>query len=162
MKRLYRVSSLIDNVIYNHRTYDKVPFNWFAAGREIADLPYEEMIINYPSLSEPNKKNARRYINELFSEEEAIRLKSELDRKSNSITTIEEVTLPVPDHIEPFGSLKSETGKGFTVLTALKSYKFPFKIKGFFNLANAFESLQGDDHPTQITRLPENLRKDLE
>ncbi|MCK4888887.1 MAG: hypothetical protein KAS97_03090 [Candidatus Aminicenantes bacterium] len=159
MQRLFRVSSLINNVTYEMKIYDKVAFHWFVADREDNGLIYEDKIINYSKLSEKNRKNAERYIRELFSEKDATLLKSELDRKSSIITTIEEVKLPIPDHIQPYGLLRVEKGKGFSDLSSHKSYEFPFKVKGFFNINDSYESLKGDENPTEITRLPENFLK---
>lgn len=161
MQRLFRVSSIINNVTYEMRTYDRVVFHWFVADREDSDLRYEDTIINYSKLSGKEKKNAERSIQELFSEEDASLLKSELDRKSSIITTIEEVKLPIPDHIQPYGTISVEKGKGFSDLSAHKSYEFPFKVKGFFNILNAYESLKGDENPTEITRLPEDFPKGI-
>ncbi len=159
MQRLFRVSSIINNVTYEMRTYDRVVFHWFIADREDKDLIYEDKIINYSKLSEKERENAERYIQELFSEKDATLLKSELDRKSSVITTIEEVKLPIPDHIQPYGLLRVEKGKGFSDLSSHKSYEFPFKVKGFFNINDSYESLKGDENPTEITRLPENFLK---
>ena len=159
MQKLFRVASTINNVTYEQKTYDRVVFHWFMADRKHKNLKYGDMIINYSSLSEKARINAENYINELFDEEEASILKSELDLKSNSFTTLEEVKLPVPDHIMPYGSLKTEKGKGFSDLSSHKSYTFPFKVKGFFNINDAFESIKGDEHPTEITRLPESFYK---
>jgi len=158
MKKLFRVSSLINNVTHENVKYDRVMFTWFIPDRDGSDIHYEELIINYSKLDPPEKKNGERYINELFNREEAELLKNELDLKSNSITTIEEVKLPVPDHLLPFGALKPEKGKGFWHLSAFKSYKLPFKVRGFFNIQDAYESLTADDHPTVITRIPDQIR----
>lgn len=160
MQKLFRVASIINNVTYDQKTYDRVAFHWFMADRKEKYLKYSELILNYSALSKRERKNAENYINELFSEEEAALLKSALDLKSNGLTTIEEVKLPVPDHIQPYGALASEKGKGFSDLSSHKSYEFPFKVKGFFNINEAFESIKGDEHPTEITQLPEGLFKE--
>ncbi len=159
MKKLFRVSSIINNVTYEKKSYDKVLFTWFIIERTDPDIKYDEVIINYSKINDKARKNGENYINELFTEEEALMLKSELDLKSTAITTIEEIKLPVPDHIEPFSSLKTEKGKGFSDLSAFKSYQLPFKVRGFFNINQSFEALRGDDHPTVITKIPEILRK---
>ncbi len=159
MQRLFRVSSIINNVTYELRTYDRVVFHWFISDRKDSDLIFDDKIINYSKLSDKEKKIAERYIKELFSEEDASLLKSELDNKSSIITTIEEVKLPIPDHIQPYGVLKVENGKGFSDLSSHKAYEFPFKVKGFFNINDAYESIKSDDHTTEITRLPENFLK---
>ncbi len=133
-------------------------FTWFIIDRVETETDYDKFIINYSTLNDKNRKNGEKYINELFTREEALMLKSELDLKSNTITNIEEVKLPVPDNIQPFSSIKIEKGKGFSDLSTFKSYQLPFKVSGFFNINDAFESLKGDDHPTEITRLPEILK----
>jgi len=159
MKKLFRVSSIINNVKYEKKSYDKVLFTWFIVERKLSEIKYDEVIINYSKINDKARENGENYINELFSKEDAVMLKSELDLKSTAITTIEEVKLPVPDHIEPFSSIKTEKGKGFSDLSEFKSYQLPFKVKGFFNINESFETLKGDDNPTVITTIPEVLRK---
>ena len=158
MKKLFRVSSIINNVTYEKKKYDKVLFTWFINDRNKTDAEYDSFIINYSTLNDKSRKNGEKYIDELFTREEALMLKAELDLKSNTITNIDEMKLPVPDHIQPFGSIEIEKGKGFSDLSAFKSYQLPFKVTGFFNINDAYESLKGDDHPTEITRLPEILK----
>ncbi|MEN8222371.1 MAG: hypothetical protein ABFR36_03845 [Acidobacteriota bacterium] len=159
MKKLFRVTSIINNVTYEKIKYDRVLFTWFIVDRIESEIMYEDVIINYSQLNEKDRNNGEKFINELFSYEEAQMLKSELDLKSSALSTIEEVKLPVPDHIEPFSSLKTEKGKGFSDLSAFKSYQLPFKVRGFFNINDSFESLKGDDQATVITKIPEILKK---
>ena len=159
MKKLFRVSSIINNVTYEKKNYDKVLFTWFIVERTESEIKYDEVIINYSKITGKSRKNGENYINELFSKEEAFMLKSELDLKSTAFTTIDEVKLPVSDHIKPFSSIKTEKGKGFSDLSEFKSYQLPFKVRGFFNINQSFEALKGDDHPTVITTIPEVLRK---
>ncbi len=160
MKKLYRVSSVIDNVIYEQKTFDKVIFNWFFSGRKEIGISYEDLVINYKKLSDKAKKNGEKFINELFTKEEALILKSELDRNSSGETTIEEIKLPVPDHMEPYSMLKSENGKGFSNLSARESYDLPFQVIGFFNIHDSYEAQKGDENPTEVTTLPDNFFKE--
>ncbi len=155
MQRLFRVTSLIDNVRYRDKIYDKVIFTWFMTDRDNCQFPYEDLIINYKILSEKEKKTSEKIINELFTESESKILKSELDRNSNSVTTINEVKLPVPDHISPYSELKIEEGTGFSDLSSRRSYNLPFGVKGFFNINDSYESISGDDNPTVVTKIPE-------
>jgi len=159
MQKLFRVSSVIDNVKYEHRNYDKVVFTWFMTDRDNSNFQYEDLIINYEILSTEAKYNSKKIINELFTENEAKILKSELDRNSNSATTINEVKLPVPDHISPYSELKIEEGVGFSDLSSRKSYNLPFGVKGFFNINDSYESILGDENPTVVTKIPDSFFK---
>ena len=114
-------------------------------------------MLNYDKLQEKERKNAEKYLNELFTEDESKILKAELDRNSASITTVEEIKLPVPDHLQPYSAIKTESGKGFSDLSSRKSYNLPFNVRGFFNVNDSDETIEGDDNPTVITRIPENF-----
>ncbi len=159
MERMFHVNSVIGNVTYENKQYDNVTFNWFVVDRKEMNFDLKEMIINYSQLSESEISNAVTYLSELFTESEANQLLSELQKNSNGLSKIEEVKLPIPDNLKPYSSLKSESGKGFYDLNSKKSYNFPFKVRGFFNISDSFESLSGDDNPTEVTRLPKNFFK---
>jgi len=67
MKKLFRVSSIINNVTYEKKKYDKVLFTWFITDKIKTEAEYDKLIINYSTLNEKSRKNGEKYINELFT-----------------------------------------------------------------------------------------------
>lgn len=162
MEKLFRVFSVMNGVLYKNRFYDNVVFNWFMIDRESFPFEFAEIIINYDNLKEKNKKKAEDYVREQFTKEEAELLKDMLDKKSSGLVRIEEIKLPVVDHLEGYNSLKPEQGKGFSDLYKKNSYNLPFKVKGFFNIDEADEKIIGDDKPTVLTRVAKDFFENKE
>ncbi len=60
-------------------------------------LPYEKLIFGYGRLNEIEKINARRYVNEKFTEQEAQTVKNVLENQYKVDVHLEEIRLPLHD-----------------------------------------------------------------
>jgi hypothetical protein len=74
MDELYIVNSLGNPSDYPDAALDQdgqVELDWFCSGRTQPIAPYETLITDYATLGEVHKENAQRYMDELFTREEA-------------------------------------------------------------------------------------------
>ncbi len=150
--KLFRVISRVNGIEFEKKRYDNVLFNWFVSERSFLPADTSISILNYEELTEPEKKNGRDYLSELFTRLEAESLKSFLDRTIEGTTTIEDVKLPVPDNVTSYASFKIRRGIGFTDLFKRKNYPLEFKVRGLFNINEAEESIRPDERPTIISK----------
>lgn len=109
-----------------------VTFYWFRD--EKTPRPYAELIKDYDPRDE-YVVYAEDNVEEKFTEAEANLLKEYLDRKHPSdVTTIEKVSLPLPNNILPLGAKPVGGGDDFYTLHKEPGYSLPFKALGYFNL----------------------------
>ena len=127
--KLYSVSTIVKE----YRGHSDVVFTWFRDQPD--DLrPYMELIEDY----DPDNR-ARAYpecaIDEYFTENEATALKAYLDRSyPESVTTIDEVKLPIPWNSIDYRAIPVGGGTGFLELWERPSYALPFRVCGYFDL----------------------------
>ena len=129
--KLYNVTT----VVKEYHDCKDVPFHWFRCDPGPQKLPYAELIQNY------NGDNfyAENYIGELFTADEAALVKDYLDRDDNSHknpTTINEVSLPIPNNVMGVGAIAVGGGDDFYMLDKNPDYSLPFKVWGYFNLVD--------------------------
>jgi hypothetical protein len=108
-----------------------VIFRWFREAMPQGRRPYADLIKDY----EPGNRDAfgvlERFVEELFTWDEAQRLKTYLDQhlEVQGDTVIKEATLPVENDSPPF-----EVGDRFYILPEEPEYSLPFEVVGLFNL----------------------------
>ena len=110
-----------------------VTFYWFRD--EKTPRPYAELIKDY----DPNDEYvvyAEDNVEEKFTEAEAALLKEYLDRRhpGDVTTTIEKVSLPLPNNILPLGAKPVGGGDNIYMLHEESEYSLPFKTLGYYDL----------------------------
>ena len=112
MNKLYHVYSIGNNIPFKGKNYDNVNINWYMVKRKKPAATFEEAIMNYNNLSKKKKKDPEKFINEQFTNEEALILKEYLVKLKNIVTQIEEINLPISDTKRGYGGMKfqGETG----------------------------------------------------
>ena len=125
--KLYRVHT----VVKQFHGCQNVPFDWFGCDRR-EPRPYPELIQGYS----PSDLDQEVAIDEMFTEVEAIALKEYLDREHGGagVTTIEEVSLPIPDSSIGIGAIPVGGGTDFHMLDKEPNYSLPFKAWAYFDL----------------------------
>lgn len=150
--RLFHVVSIANNVQYNKVSYDNVTIDWFVVDRKKPPVPYENSIFNYHNLPQKQRENPEAFINELFTEDEALQIKEYLEKRNN-VVKIDPAELPIADIKKGHKSFEVAEGTGFYVLHRKENYPFSFKVEGFFNVNLADESLKADDRVTVISKI---------
>lgn len=150
--RLFQVMSVANNVQYKKKSYDNVTIEWFVVDRKEPPVPFRDSIYNYHNLPEDQKKNTESYIKELFTEDEAHKIKEYLEKRNNAVK-IDPAELPISDIKKGHQSFEVTEGTGFYVLHKKETYPFSFKVEGFFNVNLADESYKADDRATVISKI---------
>ena len=119
-----------------------VTFNWFRAEAPAERRRYASLIEGY----EPGNAYAEGLIDELFTEDEALQLKEYLDRVhgKEGPTSIEEMSLPIPNNMMGHGARAVGGGDDFYQLFKEPEYSLPFKVMGYFDLVGR-ELVDGSD-----------------
>jgi hypothetical protein len=113
-----------------------VTFHWFYGAKRPEKRPYAELIEDY----DPNAGGiayTEDYIEEMFTEDEALQLKAYLDQRHDgdvNITAVEEVKLPIANNLAGFGAMTVGGLTDFCMLDREPEYSLPFKACGYLGL----------------------------
>ncbi len=109
-----------------------VVFQWFYnEDRQPGERPYAELI---KGLDPNDDVCAHGCIDEMFSEEEALRVKEYLDQTHPGTHTILEKELPISNTVLGFGEVPVGGGTDLYMLDKTPGYSLPFKVWGYFDL----------------------------
>jgi hypothetical protein len=147
-QRLYSVST----TARDFKGYKDVVFDWFRDGAPAERRNYATLIEDYDP-TDSMACYAEGCIDELFTEDEALKLKEYLDRVNGKEgpTTIEEVRLPIPNNTMGTGAIPVGGGQDFLEIYRRREYSLPFKVAGYFDLRGC-ERL--DEPDATITAFP--------
>jgi hypothetical protein len=150
--RIFAVNSLVWNFHYQGKYYEEVKINWFVLERKMPLVPYAEAIQDYAQLDEKERVFPEEYVNEQFSQEEAVSLKRFLDRQPATTTQIEAIEIPVMANVSGCQRLAAGSGNDFLALHKAKNYALTFKVEGYFSVRFAEPMVSGDDRATVVNR----------
>lgn len=109
-------------------------------GRRQPPLPYHLVIQNY----NPYGRGifwAERFVDELFTSEQAEQLEDYVNRWDGFETKVEEVELPVPIRLaRPFSAIPLEKGQGWLQIYKYDDYDLPFSVAGYFDARPVIEN----------------------
>jgi hypothetical protein len=124
-----------ESIVNEYSGYKNVKFNWFVVERYQPQAPYSELIKDYiPSEEHQYSKDA---IKEFFTEEEVILFEKYLYRKhadDQKKLEIEEVDLPIPNNMLPFGAIGEGSLDGYYDLYGEVGYNLPFAVSAYYDL----------------------------
>jgi hypothetical protein len=125
----------VTTVVKEYSGCKDVAFSWFKEKPEAGSRPYAQLIAGYPDGCGPgdSKAYAEEYIDELFTEHEAGQLADYLSTFKDSVTTIDEVALPVANNVMGFGALPVGRDTDFYMLSRHEAYQLPFSVWGYFD-----------------------------
>jgi hypothetical protein len=135
-----------------------VVFNWFRSEKPAEQRPYAKLIANH-NPSDDWAAYGEVYVDELFTEDEALQLKEYLDQnhREEATTEIRNQRLPiVPDVLIGFRGRAVGGGDGFYELFKEPQYSLPFKVEAYFDLVGR-ELVDGSDvyHHRLLLVLPD-------
>ena len=148
--KLFRVYSVVNNFRYKDIFYDNLIINWFAVGREVPPVPFEEEIENYLQLSTVERIHPENFLKEHFTLKEAESLKHYLGTIESIDAFIKPCPLPVSANEKGYRDFPPPIGVGFVIMHNRKHYNLPFKVEGIFNTNRADQRVEGDDDRATI------------
>jgi len=130
--KLYRAYSLVDD----HPDLGNVCFAWFYHLRKKPVAPYQDLIEGYHALNEAEKGNAKRDLNELFTDDEAQAVGAYLKHEYGFESFLIEKPLPLnPKDMTDEATLKIERDTGaIYMLAAEPGYSLPFEVWAYYHL----------------------------
>src|SRR5690242_12481893 len=121
----------VTTTVYQYRGCKDVVFKWFCHSRQRTGQrrAYEHLIENYDA-RDRYVEYSKGYIDELFSNAEAVALKGYLDREhgDEGTTTITPVELPVRNNTMGLSAIAVGGGDAFYDLDKEESYSLLFKV----------------------------------
>jgi hypothetical protein len=152
-QKLYHCYSIVNNLGYKGIHYDKVKISWFVKGREKPQVPFEQAIANYSTLTAAARSYPENYILERFTQMEVELLKGYLSSVQKIKAAAEEIKLPVSENKKGYKDVPPIPGTDFIVLHEKQNYNLPFKVEGIFNIKLADERIVGDEQETVISKI---------
>jgi hypothetical protein len=133
MKRFY-----VETRVPEFEGCKSVLFTWFNARPVRGQRPYAGLIEGYDP-KDDTTAYAEGIIDELFTEEEALQLKSYIQQEkryvhSGGVTTLREVQIPIPNNSIGFGAMPVGGGNDFLVGYERPNYPLPFKVVAYYDL----------------------------
>lgn len=127
MVRLFKAYSTVDEFLGQ----DRVTFNWFAVGRSVPLLPYEQLIQDFDETDDESWYD-KMFVDELLTMEEVGELKAYLRDRHAIEVQVEEISLPVKPGRLSYGLLLINGEKGFYSLADEEDYQIRIPILGHF------------------------------
>lgn len=159
LPKLYSVYSISNNFRYQDNYYDNLKIIWFVLGREIPQVPFEKVIIDYSKLSIVARLSPENHIKEKFTREEADLLKKFLTSMQRIEVVIEEKFLPIGKNESGYHDVPPPKGTDFFPLYKNQRYNLPFKVEGIFNIKMADAKIVPDEQITVISKIPPEFLK---
>ncbi len=135
MVRLFKAYSVVKQFLGQ----DRVTFNWFAVGRPVPILPYEQLIQDFDE-NEDESWYDKMFVDELFTIDEVTELKKYLWDHHEIEIQEEEIAFPVKSGQLSNSLLLISGEKGFYSLADEEDYQLSIPILGHF------KSLGTEDH----------------
>jgi len=146
MDELYIVNSVGDPSNYPDAALNQdgqVELDWFCHGRAQPIAPYAALITNYARLEEPEKGNAERYMDELFTRAEASLLIPYLCFTYGHLVGISIVPIPMDIFLADGTSMANPVSMlladgrwriAHTVSPAEADYLLPFSVSAYYRV----------------------------
>jgi len=131
--RLFRAYS-IGELQKGELTYYHVRFNWYRLDRLEPLAPLENLVADYDSLEELQRKTAREEVLRYLTEEEVWELRLYLRERHGMEVIAEEVPLPIATPRGPFQGGES-TVYEFLELSEREDYPLSFRVWGYYTLS---------------------------
>ena len=118
--------------------FDSVEFSWYCSNRGKTIFPYDEVIKDYETLGEGERKRAEYYIDTLLTDTEVKGLRKYLHRVYKLKLEAQRIPLPVIFEDDEFPIGAGSSAEGLFSLYKDKDYPLNSPIVGGYNLCGRF------------------------
>ena len=130
MVKLFNAKSDVDGFL----GFNSVEFFWYCRNREKAIVPYDEVIMDYETLTEGERKRAENYIDTLLTDTEVKGLRKYLHRVYRLKLEAQKISLPVIFEEDEFPTGAGSSAEGLFSLYKDKGYPLNSPILGEYRL----------------------------
>jgi hypothetical protein len=130
---LYRVTSVVNDFVHNHRRYDDVKVHWFG-NRKFPVIAYRKVVKDFDTLSEKDRFFAKESVKELLTTREAEQLKQYLHAVHKWTVDVSPYPLPVERGYLGFRAHEVGGTIGFIKLNEEKNFNLPVQVWGYYDV----------------------------
>lgn len=151
----------VSNLVKGESVFHDVKFNWYCLERRGPAFPPSQLIADYESRDERERRLLERELNRYFTDEEIELLRGYLLERYGMSLETEEVEIPLRERRSLFGE-GSSVIYDFLELSEKDGYSLPFKVWGYYTLQNCLTSPSLENGVRLVRRALELLEIDFD